>query len=217
MTVSSSRAGPRGFPRDPSLRRSPTTTPRWRASPGRTATSSLRLADPQPRASATAARSAPPGLRTGRSTATHLCMVRLELLRLNTAPALDPARLADVAALGSLSLRGAARARPPARADAPPPRRARLPRRLVGRGATTAAAETIRAADPERVRRLSDVARHHQRGLLRRAEGRARPRHATTSTTPRASATPPPPSAMKETLGYGATTCSLSRLARRAT
>src|SRR5438132_9340121 len=26
----------------------------------------------------------------------HLCMVRLELMRLNTAPALDPGRLADV-------------------------------------------------------------------------------------------------------------------------
>lgn len=33
----------------------------------------------------------------------HLCMVRLELLRLNTAPALDPARLADVGALSALS------------------------------------------------------------------------------------------------------------------
>jgi molybdopterin-dependent oxidoreductase alpha subunit len=32
---------------------------------------------------------------------THLCMVRLELLRLNTAPALDPSRLADVSALSS--------------------------------------------------------------------------------------------------------------------
>src|SRR5688500_17731016 len=30
---------------------------------------------------------------------THLCMVRLELMRLNTAPALDPARLADVSSL----------------------------------------------------------------------------------------------------------------------
>src|SRR5712692_8763146 len=29
----------------------------------------------------------------------HLCMVRLELMRLNTGPALDPARLADVSAL----------------------------------------------------------------------------------------------------------------------
>src|SRR5690349_23730756 len=33
---------------------------------------------------------------------THLCMVRLELMRLNTAPALDPAVLADTAALSVL-------------------------------------------------------------------------------------------------------------------
>ena len=36
---------------------------------------------------------------------THLCMVRLELMRLNTAPALDPAVLADAAALSALSSR----------------------------------------------------------------------------------------------------------------
>lgn len=34
---------------------------------------------------------------------THLCMVRLELMRLNTAPALDPARLADAGALSALT------------------------------------------------------------------------------------------------------------------
>ena len=34
---------------------------------------------------------------------THLCMVRLELMRLNTAPPLDTARLADAATLASLS------------------------------------------------------------------------------------------------------------------
>src|SRR6185436_4169949 len=34
---------------------------------------------------------------------THLCMVRLELMRLNTAPALDPARLADAASLAARS------------------------------------------------------------------------------------------------------------------
>jgi molybdopterin-dependent oxidoreductase alpha subunit len=33
----------------------------------------------------------------------HLCMVRLELMRLNTAPAIDPARLADVDALRHLT------------------------------------------------------------------------------------------------------------------
>jgi molybdopterin-dependent oxidoreductase alpha subunit len=35
----------------------------------------------------------------------HLCMVRLELMRLNTVPALDPARLADVSALRDFSSR----------------------------------------------------------------------------------------------------------------
>src|SRR5437867_1683740 len=34
---------------------------------------------------------------------THLCMVRLELLRLNTAPALDPSVLTDVSSLAARS------------------------------------------------------------------------------------------------------------------
>src|SRR5687768_14709719 len=34
---------------------------------------------------------------------THLCMVRLELMRLNTAPALDPSRLEDVRTLQSMT------------------------------------------------------------------------------------------------------------------
>ena len=37
------------------------------------------------------------GLRDWTLEGVHLCMVRLELMRLNTAPALDPDRLADVA------------------------------------------------------------------------------------------------------------------------
>ena len=43
------------------------------------------------------------GLRDWTVPGTHLCMVRLELLRLNTMDALDPSRLADVGALGRLS------------------------------------------------------------------------------------------------------------------
>ena len=43
------------------------------------------------------------GLRDWTMTGPHLCMVRLELLRLNTAPALDPDRLADVVSLRSLT------------------------------------------------------------------------------------------------------------------
>src|SRR3954454_18588607 len=43
------------------------------------------------------------GLKDWTLDGVHLCMVRLELLRLNTAPALDPARLTDVSALRRLS------------------------------------------------------------------------------------------------------------------
>ena len=43
------------------------------------------------------------GLRDWTLDGVHLCMVRLELMRLNTAPALDPGRLADVSALGAPS------------------------------------------------------------------------------------------------------------------
>src|SRR6187401_2365945 len=49
---------------------------------------------------------------------THLCMVRLELMRLNTAPALDPAALGDaehVASLSSKELRALGRLPAPMR------------------------------------------------------------------------------------------------------
>src|SRR2546422_10506660 len=42
------------------------------------------------------------GLRDWTLDGVHLCMVRLELLRLNTMPAADPTRLADAAALRAL-------------------------------------------------------------------------------------------------------------------
>src|SRR5688572_4361973 len=42
------------------------------------------------------------GLRDWTLEGVHLCMVRLELMRLNTAPALDPGRLADVSRLANL-------------------------------------------------------------------------------------------------------------------
>src|SRR5690606_32470228 len=43
------------------------------------------------------------GLKDWTIPGTHLCMVRLELMRLNTAPALDEARLADARALARLT------------------------------------------------------------------------------------------------------------------
>src|SRR5204862_6093109 len=60
---------------------------------------------------------------------THLCMVRLELMRLNTAPALDPALLGDAEPLSS---RTSERLRAAGRLPAPTLRRA------GGRGGHTA-------------------------------------------------------------------------------
>lgn len=45
----------------------------------------------------------PYGLRDNTISGVHLCMTRLNLLRLNTMPALDPAALANIEALGKLS------------------------------------------------------------------------------------------------------------------
>ena len=44
----------------------------------------------------------PRGLRDDAMPGIHLCLVRLKMLRLNTMPALDPARLADVSLLSKL-------------------------------------------------------------------------------------------------------------------
>src|SRR6266496_276069 len=73
---------------------------------------------------------------------THLCMVRLELMRLNTAPALDPALLADAG---------------------------RLSYDRMGRGVGSRRPSPARCRSwPRRV--LPHVARHHQRGVLCRAK-----------------------------------------------
>ena len=71
----------------------------------------------------------------------------------------------------------AARARPPAGADAAAARRARLPRRSPGTRRSIASPRELRGDRSAAARVLSDVARHHQRGLLRRAEGGALLRH----------------------------------------
>src|SRR6476659_6652579 len=89
------------------------------------------------------------GLRDWTLDGVHLCMVRLELMRLNTAPALDPARLADVTSLAGLSsaeLRGLGRLPEPMIR-----RRGDAGFRLVSwEEAYAAAAERIRATDPQR-------------------------------------------------------------------
>jgi molybdopterin-dependent oxidoreductase alpha subunit len=146
------------------------------------------------------------GLRDWTVDGIHLCMVRLELMRLNTAPALDVARLSDVSALQALSsreLRGLGRLPEPMVR-----RRGEAGFRVVSwEEAYTLAAEKIRAADPQRFALYVT-----SRGLLNehyyaaqkaaRAMGTshvdnsARLCHAASTV------------AMKGTLGYGATTCS---------
>ncbi len=80
----------------------------------------------------------------------HLCMVRLELLRLNTMPALDPARLADARSLAPLSGRELRRF---GRLPEPMLRRAGEPgfRVISWDEALALAASEIAAAKPERV------------------------------------------------------------------
>ena len=123
----------------------------------------------------------------------HLCMVRLELMRLNTMPAFDPRLLDDVSRLdgkGATALRELGRLPVPLRA---PSRRPRIPRDLVGTEALGVIAAELRQRRPAARRLLPDLARHSERDVLRRAEGRSFPRLVLTSTTRRGSATPRPP------------------------
>jgi len=137
---------------------------------------------------------------------THLCMVRLELLKLNTAAALDPARLGDVSALASWSsqqLRALGRLPEP------------MIRRHGERGfrvttwdeALEAIARHLRAIDPARTafyltsRGITNevyyAAQKAARGLgTNHVDNSARLCHAASTV------------AMKATLGYGASTCS---------
>ena len=106
----------------------------------------------------------------------HLCTTRLNLLRVNTMGALDPAVLADVDALRSKSgkeLRELGRLSYP------------MVRRKGDRGFTRVTwdealglvAESHPRQHPETAGGLSHRARHHQRDVLRRAEGHTLPRH----------------------------------------
>ena len=138
---------------------------------------------------------------------THLCMVRLELLRLNTAPALDPAALADVSALSGRSSARPPRARPPARADAAAGRR-RAGFRVVGWDEALDRSPTSwRATAPERMafyltsRGITNEVYYAAQKAARffgtnHVDNSARLCHAASTV------------AMKATLGHGASTCS---------
>ena len=136
----------------------------------------------------------------------HLCMVRLELMRLNTAPALDPDRLSDVASLASMSsqdLRDLGRLPEP------------MVRRRGDKGFRTVpweeayelAAENIRRTTPNRLgiyMTSRGILNEHYYAVQKAAramgtnhvDNSARLCHAASTT------------AMKKALGYGATTCS---------
>ncbi|HET9793969.1 MAG TPA: FdhF/YdeP family oxidoreductase [Thermoanaerobaculia bacterium] len=146
------------------------------------------------------------GMRDWTIPGTHLCMVRLELLRLNTAPPLDPERLRDAGSLEPLSGR---ELRALGRLPEPMLRRAgeRGFRVVSWEEALDAAAEKIRASDPRRV-----AVYLTSRGILNEhyyaAQKAARfmgTSHIDNSARLCHSAST---SAMKKTLGYGATTCS---------
>ena len=136
----------------------------------------------------------------------HLCMVRLELMRLNTAPALDPGRLADVSSLTSLS---SAELRDLGRLPEPMIRhRGERGFRIVSwEEAYAAAAERIRATDPQRFAvylTSRGILNEHYYAAQKAArvmgtnhvDNSARLCHAAST------------AAMKAALGYGASTCT---------
>ena len=137
---------------------------------------------------------------------THLCMVRLELMRLNTAPALDPAVLADASALSALSsrqLRGLGRLPHPmmrSSGDAGF-------RRISWEEALTRIAAELRSIDPRRLamyltsRGLTNEVYYAAQKFARlmgtnHIDNAARLCHAASTV------------AMKQMLGHGASTCS---------
>ncbi len=150
----------------------------------------------------------PRGLRDDVIDGVHLCMTRLELLRLNTMPALDPAVLADVDRLRRLTsaeLRALGRLPFPMLLE----RGTRRFHRLGWDEAEALAAERLRATTPERMaffttsRGLTNevyyVAQKVARALgTNNVDNDARLCHAASTT------------AMKRSLGVAAATCSLT-------
>lgn len=146
------------------------------------------------------------GLKDWTIEGTHLCMVRLELMRLNTAGPLDPKALSDVSRLAPLSskeLRGLGRL--------PVPMRRRKGdagfRELSWEEANELAASALRKTDPRRFAvylTSRGILNEHYYAAQKAArflgtnhvDNSARLCHAAST------------SAMKKALGHGATTCS---------
>jgi molybdopterin-dependent oxidoreductase alpha subunit len=146
------------------------------------------------------------GLRDWTLPDVHLCMVRLELMRLNTAPALDPSRLADVSRLEGLSSR---QLRDLGRLPEP------MIRRRGDRGfrvvswdeACAAAADGIKATTPDRFAvylTSRGILNEHYYAAQKAARAMGTSHVDNSARLCHAASTV----AMKKTLGYGATTCS---------
>jgi molybdopterin-dependent oxidoreductase alpha subunit len=148
------------------------------------------------------------GLKDWTISGTHLCMVRLEMMHLNTARALDPAVLSDVSKLSSLS---SEELRDLGRLPVPMLRRKgeRGFRPIPWDEACGEAASRIRAADPARFAvylTSRGILNEHYYAAQKAArylgtnhvDNSARLCHASST------------AAMKRALGHGATTCSYS-------
>lgn len=146
------------------------------------------------------------GMKDWTTDGIHLCMVRLELMRLNTAPALDPDMLADVPALASLSSR---ELRDFGRLPQPMVRHRGEKgfRTVPWEEAYELAAENIRRTTPERlaVYLTSRGILNEHYYLAQKAARAMGTNHVDNSARLCHAAST---SAMKKTLGYGATTCS---------
>ena len=175
-SASSSASSPCRF-HSASAARSRITTARWRGSRGRTATSCRSRGASCSDGVCDGCALGTSGLSDWTMPGVHLCMVRLELMRLNTAPALDavaPRRrapsLTSLHVAASCASSAGCRSRCCGAAAS-----AGFCVGHVGRGARSHRRGAARGRPAARGL-LSDVARHHQRGLLRGAEGGAVPR-----------------------------------------
>ena len=148
------------------------------------------------------------GMRDWTIPGVHLCMVRLELLRLNTAPPLDSTVLADVAALRP---RSSTQLRALGRLPYPMIRRRGDPgfSRIDWDRALTIVAEGLRVSDPQRTafyltsRGITNEVYYVAQKMARllgtnNVDNSARLCHAASTV------------AMKRALGHGASTCSYS-------
>jgi molybdopterin-dependent oxidoreductase alpha subunit len=146
------------------------------------------------------------GLRDWTLPDVHLCMVRLELMRMNTSPALDPDRLADLTRIEGISSK---QLRELGRLPHPMIRRRGDPgfRVVSWDEACGAAAEGIRATSPDRFAvylTSRGILNEHYYAAQKAARAMGTSHVDNSARLCHAASTV----AMKRTLGYGATTCS---------